>query len=118
MILDACPGNAEALSRWEASQRTEALPANHCRPDALRVNPEGPTLCRQSHSEDETALGHNRPDQKASALKTSPPARVPSAFQIERLMLLLMNRTEPSMSRTFTPPGWNELAAMNESMTP
>ena len=49
---------------------------------------------------------------------TSPPARVPSAFQIERLMLLLMNRAEPSMSRTFTPPGWNELAAMNESMTP
>ena len=118
MVLNACPGNGEALSRWEASQCTEALPANHCRPDALRVNPEGPTLCRQSRSEDETALGHNRPDQKASALTTSPPARVPSAFQIERLMLLLMNRAEPSMSRTFTPPGWNELAAMNESMTP
>ena len=68
--------------------------------------------------QDETALGHNRPDQNASALTTSPPARVPSQFQIERLILLLMNRTEPSMSRTFTPPGWNELAAMNESMTP
>ena len=77
-----------------------------------------PTLCRRSRSEDETALGHNRPDQNASALTTSPPARVPRAFQIERLILLLMNRTEPSMSRTFTPPGWNELAAMNESMTP
>jgi hypothetical protein len=33
---------------------------------------------------------------------TSPPERVPSALQIERLILSLMNRTEPSMSRTFT----------------
>ena len=59
--------------------------SNHWRHDALRVNPEGPTLCRQSRSEDETALGHNRPDQNASALTTSPPARVPSAFQIDEV---------------------------------
>jgi len=33
---------------------------------------------------------------------TSPPERVPSALQIERLMLSLTNRTESSMSRTYT----------------
>ena len=30
----------------------------------------------------------------------------------------LTNRTEPSMSKRFAPPGWNELAPMNESTSP
>src|SRR5208337_397639 len=34
----------------------EELPARQRRPDALRVSPEGPKLCRQSRSEKETAL--------------------------------------------------------------
>ena len=50
-------------------------------------------------------LGHPS-DQYASLLKTSPPERVPSALQVGRATLLLMNRTEPSPISTLTPPGW------------
>ena len=41
---------------------------------------------------------------------TSPPARVPRAHQVFRLMVFLMNLTEPSAIRTLAPPGW-KLAA-------
>src|SRR5262249_34430240 len=44
--------------------------------------------------------------QYASALTTSPLARVPIAHQVGRLMVSLTNRTLPSVNRTFTPPGW------------
>ena len=37
---------------------------------------------------------------------TSPPARVPSAHQVVRLIVFLMNLTEPSPRPRFTPPGW------------
>ena len=44
-------------------------------------------------------------DQYESALITSPPPRVPSATKLERLTVLLMNRTEPSARQRLTPPG-------------
>ena len=37
---------------------------------------------------------------------TSPPARVPRANQVVRLIEFLMNLTEPSQNVAFTPPGW------------
>ena len=46
------------------------------------------------------------------------PARVPRAFQVSRATPSLMNLTEPSISRRFAPPGWNELGPMNESTLP
>ena len=45
-------------------------------------------------------------DQSESALITSPPATLPSDRQVMPSMVLLMNRTEPSPRREFTPPGW------------
>src|SRR5580700_11359928 len=57
-------------------------------------------------------------DQRASALITSPPARVPRAFQVVRFTLDLTNRTEPSSNSRLTPPGWNELGPMKESTLP
>ena len=38
----------------------------------------------------------------------SPPARVRIERKATRLMLSLMNRTEPSPKRALMPPGWNE----------
>ena len=68
------------------------------------------------------AQGRTRPGHhcrhSASPLMTSPPARVPSAFQVSRETPDLTNRTEPSISSRFTPPGWNELGPMNESTLP
>src|SRR5262249_11730515 len=53
-----------------------------------------------------------RVGQKLSALTTSPPALVAIAHQTAVLTVYLINRTEPSMNPTFTPPGWNELVPM------
>ena len=44
--------------------------------------------------------------QSASELTTSPPARVPMAHQVWRLIESLMNLTEPSAIIALTPPGW------------
>ena len=44
--------------------------------------------------------------QYASALMTSPPLTVPMARHVLPSMVLLMNRTLPSASNAFTPPGW------------
>ena len=49
--------------------------------------------------------------QNESLLTTSPPASVAMAYQVVKLTEFLMKWTEPSMNRTFTPPGWYELAA-------
>jgi len=58
MVLDACPGDAEAMSRGELSRRFEELPANRRQPKALRVTPEGHTMSRQSPlRKNETAVG-------------------------------------------------------------
>ena len=43
--------------------------------------------------------------QYASEEITSPPALVPRAHQVWIPMVALMNLTEPSQKRTFTPPG-------------
>ena len=40
MVLDTCPGDAEATSRREAALQVEELRARQCRPDALRNGPE------------------------------------------------------------------------------
>ncbi len=65
--------------------------------------------------------GHSRrrwiARNKNTRLEIVPPALSTPTFHQPRVLLLLMNRIEPSMSSTFTPLGWNELAAMNESMT-
>src|SRR5262249_11550404 len=45
------------------------------------------------------------------SLVTSPPARVARADQVARLMLLLMNFTEPSQNAALTPPEWALRAA-------
>lgn len=45
-------------------------------------------------------------NQYESALMTSPPPIVPRARQVTKLMVSLMNRTEPSAKTVFTPPGW------------
>ena len=37
---------------------------------------------------------------------TSPRLLVPKAHQVRWEMLLLTNRTLPSLNATFTPPGW------------
>ena len=62
-------------------------------------------------------MGGSRPaiargGQYASALMTSPPARVPRLHQMFRAIESLMNRAEPSPISTFTPPGWALLAPM------
>src|SRR5262245_24637769 len=47
-----------------------------------------------------------RSAQKASWETTSRPLRWPSAHQVFRSIVSLMNFTEPSAMATFTPPGW------------
>ena len=51
-----------------------------------------------------TQVPSNRADHKESEA-TSPPARVPRARQTLRSTYSLMERTEPSISVTFTTPG-------------
>ena len=45
-------------------------------------------------------------NQYSSALTTSPRALVPKNGRVCRLMLSLMNRTEPSANAKLAPPGW------------
>ena len=47
-----------------------------------------------------------------SLLMISPRLRVPIERQVEMSMVFLMNRTEPSPSRTFTPPECSLLAVV------
>jgi hypothetical protein len=44
-------------------------------------------------------------DQYASALTTSPPARVPRAWYVGCAIVCLINRTDPSTIAKFAPPG-------------
>ena len=57
MVLDTCPGDAEATSRREAALQVEEHRARQCRPDALSSGQRGFKKHRQSRSADETALG-------------------------------------------------------------
>ena len=54
------------------------------------------------------------PAQKASAVMTSPPARVIKALKTITLIEFLMNRTEPSANPQLNPPGCGEPAPKSE----
>ncbi len=49
-------------------------------------------------------------NQKEPESIASPPAIVPRAIQITGLTVCLANRTDPSASIRFTPPGWRLVA--------
>ena len=91
----ACSGweqRARLLLQWgerlEALSDAEAFDLEHAGRVARRAR----------------AGGRAGDDQKSPAC--SPPARVPSACQAAGAMLSRMNRTEPSINRTFTPLLW------------
>ena len=67
---------------------------------------------------DKMSLYVDAVSHKESALITSPPLRVPSAFHVARPMEALTNRTDPSRISTLAPPGCDELEPMNESTLP
>jgi hypothetical protein len=55
--------------------------------------------------------------QKSPWLTTSPPAIVPKAVQIWTAMVCLTKRTEPSPSRTLTPPGCRLVAVTKSGLS-
>ena len=83
------------------------LPSGPSRPVPGRERPLSPG----TRPEEAPRLGASPARcQNASALMTSPLARVIRAFQTSRLIVFLMNRTEPSANAALKPPGCGEPA--------
>ncbi len=98
--------NVTELMRFGGVLSTKIL-SIHSKRHSPKALPNALGLCLLA---DGPGGGEEIEAQSESALIVSPPSGVAMAYQGCQLTELLMNRTEPSMKSTLTPPGWFELA--------